>query len=111
MSNPISGLGNAAEADPGAISDYTKQKDRLHKATQEFEAVFIGMMLKQMRKSMTASTSIYGTSPESKTYQEMMDDTLATNLSQSGAFGLAKVMNRSLEHTLPPDPNASPTKP
>lgn len=106
MSSPINGTCPASAADPNAVAEYKKQKDRIHKATQDFEAVFIGMMLKQMRKSMTSNSSLLGNSQESKTYQEMMDDTISTHLSQSGTFGLAKVMNRSLEKTLPPDPEA-----
>src|ERR1051325_8235900 len=106
MSIPLIGTEPVSSVDPKAVDEYKKQQSKLQKATQEFEAVFIGMMLKQMRKSMTGGDGIFGNSPESKTYQEMMDDTLATNLSQTGSFGLAKVMYRSLERTLPPNPEA-----
>ena len=111
MSIPLIGTEPVSSVDPKAVDEYKKQQSKLQKATQEFEAVFIGMMLKQMRKSMTGGDGIFGNSPESKTYQEMMDDTLATNLSQTGSFGLAKVMYRSLERTLPPNPEAPPKTP
>lgn len=83
------------------VSDAQKQRDRLKKATQEFEGVFIGMMLKQMRKSMTGGNALFGKSSESKMYQDMMDDATATQMSKTGTFGLAKKLYASLEHTLP----------
>ena len=37
-------------------------------------------------------------------FQDMMDDTTAKNLSKAGSFGLAKLLYKTMEHTLPPKP-------
>lgn len=109
MSSSIPEFGKALEtAHAQAKASYTKEKTRVTKATQEFEAVFIGMMLKQMRKSMAGENAMFGKSSESKIYQEMMDDNLAQQMSKTGTFGLAKAMMKSIERTLPPDPDALP---
>src|SRR3954469_12376919 len=109
MDSPIGGLGTALEKVHAQAKDkFTKEKSRVTKATQDFEAVFIGMMLKQMRKSMAGDNALFGKSQEAKVYQDMMDDSLAQQMSKTGTFGLAKAMVKSIERTLPPDPDAAP---
>jgi flagellar protein FlgJ len=109
MSAPISGLGDAVQkAHAEAKAEYNKEKSRVTKATQDFEAVFIGMMLKQMRKSMAGDNALFGKSSEAKVYQDMMDDSLAQQMSKTGTFGLSKAMMKSIERTLPHDPDAAP---
>lgn len=109
MSFPIPEIGTAlSAAHAKAKEDYTKEKARVTKATQDFEAVFIGMMLKQMRKSMAGDNALFGKSSESKIYQDMMDDSLAQQMSRTGTFGIAKAMIKSMESRLPKDPDAQP---
>lgn len=109
MSLPIPEFGKTLETvHSEAKAAYTKEKARVTKATQDFEAVFLGMMLKQMRKSMAGDNALFGKSPEAKIYQDMMDDSLAQQMSRSGTFGLAKVMMKSIARSLPPDPDAAP---
>ena len=109
MSLPIAEFGRGLEAaHTRAKATYTKEKARVTKATQDFESVFIGMMLKQMRKSMAGDNPLFGKGSEAKLYQDMMDDSLAQQMSRTGTFGLAKVMMKSIERTLPPNPDASP---
>lgn len=106
MSPPIPELGDAIKtAHTQAKAAFTKQKERATKATQEFESIFIGMMLKQMRKSMTGENALFGNSSEAKIYQDMMDDTLAQQMSKTGTFGLSKAMLKSMERAIP-DPDA-----
>ena len=112
MSIDISTIGTAVKSvHDTEKAEYQKQKTRLTKAAQEFEGVFIGMMLKQMRKSVAGENAVFGNSSQAKTYQDMMDDTLAQNLSRVGSFGLAKAMMKSMERTLPPNPDAGVTIP
>ena len=56
------------------LSEDDRKRAKLKKATQDFEGVFIGMMLKQMRKSMTGGSPLFGSSYEAKYYQEMVDE-------------------------------------
>ena len=111
MSSPITELGVALqEVHSQAKAEYTKEKARVTKATQDFEAVFIGMMVKQMRKSMASENALFGKSSEAKVYQDMMDDSLALQMSKTGTFGLAKAMMKSIARSLPADPDA-PSQP
>ncbi len=93
-----------------AKMEYAKQHDRLQKTTQDFEAVFIGMMLKQMRKSIAGKNELFGNSSEAKTYQDMSDDATAKQMSKVGTFGLARVMFKSMSRTLPPNPDEDETR-
>ena len=106
MSSALPGLGPALKTiHDSAKAEYDKQKTRMTKATQDFEAVFLGMMLKQMHRSMAGDNALFGKSPEAKVYRDMMDDTLATTLSKSGSFGLGKAMMKSMSRSLPPNPD------
>ena len=67
--------------------------------------MFIGMMLKQMRKSIAGQNALFGNSSESKIYQDMADDATAQKMSKVGTFGLARVMFKSMVRALPPDPD------
>lgn len=89
----------SAESAP-ASPEAARQREKLKKATQEFEAVFIGMMLKQMRKSLTGGGALFGSSNESKLYQDMLDDSVAQRMSQTGDFGLAKKLEESMARFL-----------
>jgi peptidoglycan hydrolase FlgJ len=88
------------------VTEVKRQRDKLKKATQDFEAIFVGMMLKEMRKTMTSDNPLFGKSSESKYYQEMMDDAVAHQISRTGQFGLGSLLYKKVEHTLPPDPDA-----
>ncbi len=76
------------------------KKEKLKKATQGFESVFIGLMLKQVRKSLDSGKSAMGNSSESRLYKEMMDEALAGRISESGSFGLAKTLYQRMEKHL-----------
>ncbi len=91
-----SGNVTGAQQTGAPTPEQTKQHQKLVKAAQDFEAVFIGTMLKQMRKSMAGDTPLFGGSQESKMYQEMMDDAVAQQMSRTGSFGLANLLVKSL---------------
>ena len=101
-------LAKHASKDP--LTDAIQQRDRLKKATQEFESVFIGQLIKEMRKTESGDP-LLGKSRESKQFQEMSDDALARNLSKSGSFGLSKVLYGRMEKWLPPIPKAQTVPP
>jgi flagellar protein FlgJ len=85
-----------------------KKLDKLKKATQDFEAIFIGTMLKEARKSLNGSHPLFGDSYEAKQYQEMMDDKMAEQMSRSGSFGLSKTLYKSLEENILREANLLP---
>lgn len=84
---------------------YTRQRDKLKKATQDFEAVFLTQILKQAHKTMQGEGSLFGKSSQSQFYAEMRDEMMAQNLSKTGQFGLGRMLFQKLEQTLPPNPD------
>lgn len=73
-------------------------KQALTEAAQQFEAIFVQMMLKSMRKAQDAladEDSPFNTQ-QVKFYRDMHDQQLATNLAASGSIGLANVIVQQL---------------
>lgn len=70
----------------------------LREAAQQFEAIFVQMMLKSMRKAQDALESKDSpfNSQQVKFYRDMHDQQLATDLSASGSIGLADLIVRQL---------------
>ncbi len=114
--NPVNALKSQAilpDKDTGATASleqvregYTRQRDKLKKATQDFESVFLTQMLKQAHKSMQGEGALFGSSSEAKFYGEMRDEMLAQHLSKTGQFGIGNLLYKRLEKTLPPNPDA-----
>jgi flagellar protein FlgJ len=67
---------------------------------QQFEAIFINMMLKSMREATDRSGLL--DSESTKTYESMFDQQLSTELAANGTFGIAQ----ALQNQLNPSPTA-----
>ena len=61
---------------------------------QQFEAIFINMMLKSMREATDRSGLL--DSEATKTYESMFDQQLSTELSANGTFGIAQALQNQL---------------
>jgi flagellar protein FlgJ len=73
-------------------------KNALKEAAQQFEGIFVQMMLKSMRKAqdvMTDKDSPFN-SEQVKFYRDMHDAQLANDLSAKGSIGLADIIVRQL---------------
>lgn len=66
----------------------------LKEAAKQFEAIFLNMMLKQMRDASFGDPLF--DSSASDTYRNMFDQQLALNLSESGSLGIAQMIERQL---------------
>ena len=65
------------------------------KAFQDFEQMFVHLMLKEMRKTVndsSGSTKSHAT----KMYEEMMDEAMAEQMARSGQLGLGRQLQESL---------------
>lgn len=72
-----------------------RSPEAIKAVAQQFEGLFLQMILKQMRQS----TSMGGSGFDGETtqfYRGMADQQLALNLSKNGGFGLAKAIERQL---------------
>lgn len=67
----------------------------LKKVAQDFESIFINMMLKTMRSTVVEGGFIeksFGT----KAYESMLDEEMSKEMSKSGGLGIAEMVYKSL---------------
>ncbi len=88
--NGLAALKYQAKGDPRAA---------LKGAAQQFEAVFLQMVLKSMRDA-TPKEGLFD-NEQTRLYQSMLDQQLAQKLSTQGATGLAALMEKQLARGLP----------
>jgi flagellar protein FlgJ len=77
--------------------------EALKEAAHQFEAIFVQMLLKSMRKAQDAIADKDSpfNSQQVKFYRDMHDQQLATDLASSGSLGLADIIVRQLgNHSL-----------
>ena len=61
---------------------------------QQFESIFINMMLKSMREATDRSGLL--NSEATKTYESMFDQQMSTELAANGTFGIAQALQNQL---------------
>ncbi len=82
----------------------------IREAAQQFEAVFIQMMLKSMRAAGASEDGVLD-NDQSRLYHELFDQQIALDMAQQGRLGIADLVARQLgaeEANTPPRPT-SPT--
>lgn len=68
-------------------------QSELRHVAEEFESLFMNMMLKSMRSAnRTLSEGNYFNSFESKMYEDMLDEKLSSKLSSHGSLGIADLL-------------------
>lgn len=65
-------------------------------ALREFEQLFLKELMKSMR-SMVPPGGLFPKSQQGEFFQDMLDDTLARTMADSGQLGVAKQMEAQLE--------------
>jgi flagellar protein FlgJ len=69
---------------------------KLKKACTDFEAIFVGQLLKEMRKTVHKEGFIDGGNAE-KIFTSMLDDEYAKELAKDGNLGLADMLFKQLK--------------
>ena len=82
----------------------TDQVAQLRKATQDFEAVFLTLTLKQMRSTIEKGELFHGGTGED-VFTEMLDEEFAKKTAATGHTGLAELLFRQLSRQYLPDAN------
>ena len=94
MSNAINPLGPFNQVvkiqKPGKGAGQN-EPDKLEKACNDFEALFVKYMMEQMRETVPAD-GLFGQSQAEKIYTGMLDDEMAKSVSHGRGMGLAKAM-------------------
>ncbi|ACN85037.1 rod-binding protein [Brachyspira hyodysenteriae] len=81
-----------------AISKYDKdfEKKRLRQVSEDFEALMINQMLKEMRKTVNKTGLIDGGMAE-QIFEDMLYDEYAKEFSKTKTFGLADIIYNQME--------------
>lgn len=98
----ISNLNTSIYSSQNSALDQTKKaannitdQDRLKKVCQDFESVFVQMMLKEMRNTLSGD-SLVGDSQAKDIMQSMHDEELAKEISKGKGIGLAQELYKQL---------------
>lgn len=73
----------------------------LHEVAQQFESVFLSMVMQSMRQANSEFKSDLLGSDQMEFYQDMFDKQLALSMSHSTGVGLAEVIERQLSQSQP----------
>ncbi|NPA24783.1 MAG: hypothetical protein GXO34_03030 [Deltaproteobacteria bacterium] len=73
-----------------------EKKAKLDEACQGFEALFINMLLQEMRKTIP-DDGLLPTSSAMRTWQQLFDNQLAETLASKQEMGLAKMLYQQLQ--------------
>ena len=86
------------DARPTAVGNRANDKNsgHLREACSEFEALFINLLLKELRATVGKSGLMDGGQAE-EVYTGMMDTEMARDLAAKGGIGLAAILYRQLE--------------
>lgn len=84
----LTDLKTKAQKDPDAA---------LKEVAQQFESIFINMLLKNMRSTNEAIGSGLFSSAQTKQYQEMMDSQMSQSMAKSGGIGLSEALIRQYQ--------------
>ncbi|MEX2475155.1 flagellar assembly peptidoglycan hydrolase FlgJ [Marinobacter sp.] len=80
----------------------TDKKAALEEVARQFESLFLGEMLKSMRKAGDVfAQDNYLNSNESEQYRDMFDNQLSLSMSQNRGTGLAEALVRQLSRQIP----------
>ncbi|MBV8490178.1 MAG: rod-binding protein [Candidatus Eremiobacteraeota bacterium] len=86
----------ATKTQPPLTADQTKALQNLHAATQQFEGVFLQMVMDAMRKTVPEDSIFGAGSASEQTWQGMLDNEYAQQMSKMGGVGLAAQMDRQM---------------
>lgn len=72
-----------------------EQRKALKKACADMEGMFMNMLLKSMRKTVTKA-DLFGSAREEEMFQEMMDAEVCSTASRTQSVGIADMLYREL---------------
>lgn len=87
----LKGILNPQDKDKNHVEDA-----KLRQACQDLEAVFLNMMLKQMRATVPKTNLTGSNNNIDDIYQSMLDTEMTKDMSKAGGIGLADMMYKQL---------------
>jgi len=80
----------------GAKADSESRTVALRKAAEQFEAIFIRLLMREMRRTVAQSDLFGSSANEKEIYDEIADSALAEGLGKHGSLGIADMVVRQL---------------
>ena len=77
-------------------AEQAAEDKKLREACQDFEAMFMSIMYKQMRNTVPEN-DLFGKSNGQKIFESMLDDEVMKNASKAGGMGLGDMLYRQLK--------------
>ena len=99
LQNGLTALDNRSMERAGRLAKEVGQKKddkKLRDACSDFEGIFINMMLKEMRKTVSEGEFL-GNSREEKLFREMLDEKLGEEMAREGRLGIGKMLYNQLK--------------
>lgn len=84
------------------------EQQKLKEVAQEFEAILISLLLKEVR--MTKPDGLFTGGLAHDIYRQLFDEQVARAMAHSGGLGLGKMLERQLLRTLPGQVQENPLK-
>lgn len=78
-----------------------QDKSRLKEVCQDFEAVFLNMMLQTMRTTVPKS-DLFGQSRGKEIFESLLDQETTKNMAKAGGVGLAAMLYKQLSNDIAP---------
>lgn len=94
MELPAVATGLPVASSPGRL-----EEQKLKEVAQEFEAILISLLLKEVR--MTKPGGLFTGGLAHDIYRQLFDEQVAKAMAHSGGLGLGKMLERQLLKTLP----------
>lgn len=88
---PIAHLGGATNPQAAIRPPQSGEEGRLRRAAQEFEGLFLGMLLKAMRTTVGRG-GLFREGPDTQLYREMFDEEVGRAMARAGGIGLAGLL-------------------
>ncbi|MCX8052616.1 MAG: rod-binding protein [Armatimonadetes bacterium] len=74
------------------------EERRLKRACADFEGMFLGYLLKSMRKTVT-TTDLFGSKREEEFFRDLMDAEICSTAARTQSVGIAEMLYRQLART------------
>jgi Rod binding domain-containing protein len=79
-----------------ADGSHVDKKSKLYQECQEFESIFVKMMLKEMRNSVDKSNSLLDGGWAEDIYSDMLDDEYSKSIARNAGLGLSEQLYKQL---------------
>ncbi|NLM39328.1 MAG: flagellar biosynthesis protein FlgJ [Firmicutes bacterium] len=94
------GMNLTAKAEQAARKNLSSSKKALQEASEQFESLFLNILLSEMRKTVP-DNELFGGGRAEKIFQSMLDQEIADNAARSQSLGLAKMIYEQMERYVP----------